>query len=152
MELKKAMLKSGISQARIKCQYVELYDANGNKIFSLQKSAYGTGYIGAAASMATDKYGRVKLALAQDVQKILATYYKQYVKDSHGVKPGVKSIQAAETVVYVNPAQCDWDSIDPRVIPVVTGDGVKYQEEPAGLSGKTKLALAAAALVALFGN
>lgn len=151
--------------AQIKCTFVRLYDKDGMPCFSLNannKEIYNMtiGKTNTYVDGSTNKLH--ELTLSNETIPILRTYLNTYVKNNKGLKPEAKRLAAhfatkvvgkntlyadcTDPVFYVKPIACKWK------LEFTTGDKTTTEEPETVLSGKTKLAIAAAALLALFNN
>lgn len=143
----------------IKCTYLELFKAGGEKLFSLQKDGFGWNIVGTVDnSYRNDAKGYIRITLSPDVRQILSTYTKRYLKKSSVIKPGATSLMDAPVVdkCYVKQSACFFMPADTNVTSTVTkddsGDIVVVDNVTAATPKRTKLALIAAAAIALLGN
>lgn len=153
MEYLQAFKHDTLCEAYIKCTYVELYSAEGVKLFSLNAPAYSKEKPIGLAKFANVKSVRdlVPIHLAQNVTGILAEY-KNIIKTSKGAKFPVADL--AKGVVYVKQRACDWKPVNATSVITKDDDGNIKEEvvTKSGLPAKAKIALAAAAALAILGN
>lgn len=136
--------------ARIKCTFVELYDQRGNRVFSVQRDNFGDQPLGIAANMEkTDSRGRVEIKPSADLVSVLKKYVT-LCNVSKGAKAGVASIRTnAAQPLYVRRNSCNWSALSGDIDK--NGNTV-VDTANADDSGKRKLALIAAAVLALLNN
>ena len=174
MEYLEAFKYDTEAQARIKCSFVRIYDQNGAYLFTFSRdndggmidTVIGTGKFVEGA----EKNELVPIRISEAAAQILYYYLSNVIKVKHGVKENVtrlaKHFQTSKAtwtydnvkdpIFYVRPNSCQWTPANNLVITTVTKDPdgeVQVETDvKEKLPKKTKLALAAAALFALFGN
>ena len=164
-----------VCRPQIKCTYAWLYNKNGIPAFSLNTQGFGDRHMGEAifhpGELNVDGRELVPITVSQDVRQILTTYVNDVARTDKGTKrsvgalmlhfaektAGKKKIYVLEDpVFYVKPVACWWNpkavEVDNTVTKIDDGQIVVVPTAKQKLTGKQKLALAAAAFLALFNN
>ena len=121
MEYKQAHSTSSQIAGTVKCTYVELFDVNGRKVFSLQKKNIGSKPAVVSLSQYDDK-GTVPVRLTEDALQSIAKSLSKRKK----ARINKNQLYAAfDNTVYVKPVALEWQPvsnvIDPDVEPQKAG-------------------------------
>ena len=169
-------------RAYIKCTYVNLYNAAGTRLFSLQEEKFGQRPLGEIHKVGVDflslsreeqQTALTPVTISKDLESVLTSYVNDIVKKEKDVKEHIKCLlehfepvtlgrkislyRLRDKVFYLRPSACWWETVNVTATrPVVTEgeDGVEIRSDQPkpALSKKSKAALLMAAALALFNN